>query len=159
MNVKIYGIGGGMSEQFAGEARDPVTALNLLHLIGLLGGTGCSVHGPLRDEDPPLSGELSLEAADRMFRALRDEKTESVWLVSVHTGVYEDRCSRVFKAFRCETAAQTYKAALDAELKARGLDKAQKPAEMPWEDSNFHGFQVDYTGAKVSVSGPFPLAP
>lgn len=158
MNVKIYGIGGGMNEQLAGEAQDPVTALNLLHLIGLLGGTGCSVHGPLRDGEPPLSGEMSLEAADRMFRELRDEKNELVWLVAVHTGAYEDRSSRVFKAFRFEVDAQAYQTALNVELKARGLHSAQMASGKSWEDCDFHGFRVDYTGARAVVSGPFPLA-
>lgn len=75
MQVVIYGIGGSFNEQLAGTAHDPVTALNLLHLIGFLGGTGCSLHGPIYSAPcQPLSGEMSLEAADQLFRRVRDEQ-------------------------------------------------------------------------------------
>jgi hypothetical protein len=73
MKVTIYGIGGGLNEEVAGTAHDPVTALNLLHLIGWLGGTACSLHGVVRVGQAPYSGEMTLEAADRLFREVRDQ--------------------------------------------------------------------------------------
>lgn len=75
MRVVIYGIGGSYNEQIAGIAHDPVTALNLLHLIGFTGGTGCSLHGPL-GKSRVLSGEMSLEAADQLFQDVKAEQAE-----------------------------------------------------------------------------------
>ena len=73
MKVAIYGIGGSFNEELAGVAHDPTTALNLLHLIGFTGGSACSLHGPLYSGADALSGEMSLEAADRMFRERREQ--------------------------------------------------------------------------------------
>jgi hypothetical protein len=76
MRVTIYGIGGGLNEQLAGVAHDPVTALNLLHLIGWLGGTACSLHGVVRVGQAPYSGEMTLEAADRLFLEVREQRKQ-----------------------------------------------------------------------------------
>ena len=78
MLVAIYGIGGLYNEVFVGIAHDPVTALHLVALIRLGGGRACSVHGPRFKHDPAqLSGELSLVAAEELFRAIQDDWAEA----------------------------------------------------------------------------------
>lgn len=68
MKVLIYIIGGGNNDQLLGTAHDATTALNLIRLSGIMGASAVSLHGPMNHGHPPLSGEMSLSAATKLFQ-------------------------------------------------------------------------------------------
>lgn len=152
MEIKIYGIGGRFNEKIVGTAHDPETGLALLAFLAREGGKRCSLHGCMRKDEPAVSAEMSVKIAQQLFAdALRNRKeSQKAWVVSIHTGEYEDRETRMLKVFVSFIEAEKFKTRLDKELRDRGLDK--RSSERSHQESMFHGLLVDYTGAHVSVS-------
>lgn len=150
MEVKIYGIGGCFNEKIVGTAHDPETGLTLLAFCRREGAKFCSLHGRMHENEPELSGEMSIDQAEELFADARRKESQKAWVVSIHTGEYEDRETRMLKVFLSVVEAAKFKMRLDKELRDRGLDK--RSSERSHQESMFHGLLVDYTGAHVSVS-------
>lgn len=81
---------------------------------------------------------------------------EKVYIVYFCTGEYEDRTEEVYKVFQKEIDAKLCKENLERELKEQKLDIGSNYHDNE-DNRNFHGHRVDYTGAWITIAGPFDL--
>ena len=86
------------------------------------------------------------------------------YIVNFVTGEYEDRYETVVKIFsnkeKAEECANAIRAKLDTIGRhARGDNSALENEETRYSAPTLDGYRIDYTGAWVSVDGPYPFDP
>jgi predicted Zn-dependent peptidase len=86
----------------------------------------------------------------------------NIYMVSLHTGEYEDRYDKVIKAFSKKKNANKFAKELENMLDAmrrhsKGNNEASENLDSRYDSAQFMGFRIDYNGACVSISSPIKV--
>ena len=82
-----------------------------------------------------------------------------IFLVQITTGEYEDKHTSILNVCLSLQKAESLKQQYEEELTAQSLNSraAMEAADILYDGPEFHGVIVSYTGAWISIRGPYTV--